>query len=635
MRVFKSEKWKLSISASLVLAIGLFAGAANAGDSKRVVHDKWALIIGISKFKDQSINLKYPAKDARDFAKFLINEEHFAPDHVKILTDEKANREGILDAMGDKWLPRVAGPDDLILIYISTHGSPSTLDVGGVNYIVAYDTDKERLYSTGIAMQDLSRIIKGRVHSDRVVFLLDACHSGATSMNDQKGISRQGNFDAGEIAQGTGQLVICSSDTTQVSWESKRTANSVFTNHLMKALRVNGDRTTLGQAFGSMKAAVEEEVRRDRGGMQTPVLKGVWQGDELMVAVPPAKPGPGLEDENLASNTAEPAKPTNTAADQLAAFAAANNPGASATSTTPAAAQTTSYTTPAAPPVVIAKVSAGQPLFIRTVEKEGQPTPDDPSVVGPVQPQPQPQVSQQAPKSKDTVPQTPIVASAGVAPAVSTTPPIRQPEPESSTKSTSLSVATSSATATTSTPSANPLIAVLPFSGPEEKKCKGGLMYAMRSGGYKLPRESDFDSLPEVLRTCFSHQLKLSVGEKVLGPKELAELKTAGGSTAPYMVRNAAMMSGAQYVLEGSVQYVEFDGDDLFGNKYEIVFSIDVLDSSTKKRIYSVQEKTLEGRIGGTKDPLSAIYEDVLPKAVKPIVEKILAKIQGTSSKHK
>lgn len=624
--MFKRRQWNAPISAGLILAVALCLQPAKAGDSRRVVRDKWALLVGISKFKDQSINLKYPAKDAQDFAKFLINEEHFAPDHVKILTDEKANREGILDAMGDKWLPRVAGPDDLVLIYISTHGSPSTLDLGGINYIVAYDTDKERLYSTGIAMQDLSRIIKGRVHSDRVVILLDACHSGATSMNDQKGISRHGNFDAGEIAQGTGQLVICSSDTTQVSWESKRTANSVFTNHLMKALRVNGDRTTLGQAFSSMKTAVEEEVRRDRGGMQTPVLKGVWQGDELMVAVPPSKPGPGLEDENLASNTPEPVARTNTAAEQLAALDAA---ASSAPESVPVSAAP-----PPHPQTVIAKVTAGQPLFIRTVVKEGQPTPDEDAMAAMSLQREQQAISKSQAQSQgivqptkvmqsvSEVAQPTVLASAGVAPTLKEAPPISQPEQLPATKSAGLPSASG-------TRSVAPLVAVLPFSGPDEKKCKGGLMYAMRSGGYKLPRESDFDSLPEVLRASISHQLKLSLGDKVLGPKEIAELKTAGGSNAPYMVRNAAMMSGAQFVIEGGVEFVEFDGDDLFGNKYEISFSIDVLDSSSKKRVYSIKEKTIEGRVGGSKDPLSAIYEDVVPKAVKPIVEKILAKIQG------
>src|SRR3990167_6667139 len=89
------------------------------------VADKWALIIGISKFKDPTINLKYPAKDARDLYNFLVSEGNFAPDHVKLLLNEQATRGKILSELGDKWLPRVANPNDLVLIYISSHGSPS------------------------------------------------------------------------------------------------------------------------------------------------------------------------------------------------------------------------------------------------------------------------------------------------------------------------------------------------------------------------------------------------------------------------------------------------------------------------------------------------------------------------------
>ncbi|MEZ4535624.1 MAG: hypothetical protein R3D26_11595 [Cyanobacteriota/Melainabacteria group bacterium] len=55
------------------------------------------------------------------------------------------------------------------MIYFSSHGSPSDIDVGGVNYFVAHDTDPKNLFITGIAMQDLARIIKGRVQAQRIV----------------------------------------------------------------------------------------------------------------------------------------------------------------------------------------------------------------------------------------------------------------------------------------------------------------------------------------------------------------------------------------------------------------------------------------------------------------------------------
>ena len=82
------------------------------------VSDKWAVIIGVSSFKHQSLNLKYAAKDATDFSNYLINKCHFAKDHVKLLTNEQATTAKILDTLGDGWLPRVALPDDLVVIFV-------------------------------------------------------------------------------------------------------------------------------------------------------------------------------------------------------------------------------------------------------------------------------------------------------------------------------------------------------------------------------------------------------------------------------------------------------------------------------------------------------------------------------------
>lgn len=259
------------------------------------IEDKWALVIGISKFEDPSIDLKYAAKDAGDFRDFLISEEHFAPDHVKILLNEDATRERILSVLGDKFLPRVAGPNDLVVIYISTHGSPSMADIKGLNYLVAHNTSKDDLYATGIPMEDLTRIIRERVHAERVVLILDACHSGVADP-DRKGLYRQANFDAGKIADETRQLVICSSEPQQVSWESKAYPNSIFTHHLIEALRQNGAGTTIASAYEHLRKQVQQEVLNERGELQTPVMKANWEGDKLALAAIPSAPRPAPEE---------------------------------------------------------------------------------------------------------------------------------------------------------------------------------------------------------------------------------------------------------------------------------------------------------------------------------------------------
>lgn len=266
--------------------------------ANRPVKDKWALVIGISKFQDPKINLKYPSKDAKDFYNYLVGDGQFAKNHVILLTDEKATRANILSVIGDTWLPRVANPDDLVVIYISSHGSPADMDVGGVNYLVAHDTNSECLYATGIPLQDLMRIIKRRVHCDRVVMILDACHSGAASA-DSKDLYRTGNVDASRMVAGTGQLVIASSKPDQVSWEGKSYENGVFTRHLIDSLKLKGNQTKLGQAFDDMKDKVQQEVLMERGQLQTPELKSQWKGEDLILSIVPTQPRSGIPIESL------------------------------------------------------------------------------------------------------------------------------------------------------------------------------------------------------------------------------------------------------------------------------------------------------------------------------------------------
>ncbi len=296
-------------SVLLVLSVALSLASPSkvlAQSASRPVKDKWALIVGVSKFDNQAINLQYAAKDAEDFSKFLINEAHFAPDHVHVLLNEDATRENILSELGDKWLPHVVQPDDVALIFISSHGSPSSMDVEGINYVVASNTDPDRLYATGISMQELATTIKERVHSDRVVIVLDACHSGSARTSD-KGLKTIHNFNADNVAQGTGQLVICSSAPNQVSWESKKYNNGVFTHHLIAALK---NKPRFDEAFAYLHDGVQTEVLQDRGELQTPMVKSKWTGASLMLTALPSSPRPGLPGNVLHRTAPSPRPPT-------------------------------------------------------------------------------------------------------------------------------------------------------------------------------------------------------------------------------------------------------------------------------------------------------------------------------------
>lgn len=257
------------------------------------IEDKWALVVGISKFQDGTIGkLKYSAKDAKDFAEFLISKCNFKRDHVRLLLDEKATQRRILEELGDTFLPRVVDPNDLVVFYFSSHGSPARADSSQTykgakpkNYLIAYDTSKTSLFASGINVNDLTQLLQGRLPTNRLLMIFDACHSGAADAGAKDGEEAR-NFDVDQLA-GTGQMVICSSRSDERSWESKRYANGVFTKHLMDALL---EKRKIKDAFTHMEGTVAREVKEDEAASQTPVMKDQWTGSDVSLLAQPFKP---------------------------------------------------------------------------------------------------------------------------------------------------------------------------------------------------------------------------------------------------------------------------------------------------------------------------------------------------------
>ncbi len=282
----------------LLMAFGLttppYMVEAKTGaiNSTAPIEDKWAVIIGIGDFVDPSIpKLKYSAKDARDFYNYLVDpaQGKFKPDHVRLLLDKNATKVNIMDALGDSFLPHAANPKDLVVIYLSTHGSPAGADIRGVNYVVAYDTQVKKLFATGIEMNQLLRIIKERVHTNRMLLVMDTCYSGAGARVGHKGIVRT-NIDGHSAAQGVGSLVITSSSPDQRAWESDDLHNSYFTRYFIDSLKETGTKSNsnIEDAFNMMRAKVQATVLKDKGEMQTPVMAGVFSGPSLNISAPPS-----------------------------------------------------------------------------------------------------------------------------------------------------------------------------------------------------------------------------------------------------------------------------------------------------------------------------------------------------------
>ena len=251
------------------------SGPAVAGP----VQQKWALVVGISHFGDRAVpTLGFTTSDANSFAAELKDPAigRFPAGNVHILTDDQATTRNIKEQLN--WIARHAQPNDLVVIYVATHGSPRELDsAGGVNYIVTYDTeiknadnpDEDALYATALPMVELANAVATRMKALRTAVILDTCYSGGAVTNESKLMGKglanvspsQATLD--RMSQGTGRIVIAAASSNEESLESPELHHGYFTYFLLQALKTTNGMTPMSQVFASVAQQVSQRVAAD------------------------------------------------------------------------------------------------------------------------------------------------------------------------------------------------------------------------------------------------------------------------------------------------------------------------------------------------------------------------------------
>ncbi|HZZ39790.1 MAG TPA: caspase family protein [Acidobacteriaceae bacterium] len=240
------------------------------------VQQKWALVIGVGQFQDPAIpTLHYTTADAKAFALQLADPAigRFPPDHVGVLLDDQATTKNIKEKLN--WIARNAKPNDLVVIYVATHGSPRTDDsAGGANYIVTYDTDigqgkeidEDALYATALPMVELANAVASRMKALRTAVILDTCYSGGAVTNAAKmmapGLANSAPSPAmlERMADGTGRIVVAAARSDEESLESDSLQHGYFTYYLLEAMRANKGMDPMSQVYNSVAQAVEQQV---------------------------------------------------------------------------------------------------------------------------------------------------------------------------------------------------------------------------------------------------------------------------------------------------------------------------------------------------------------------------------------
>lgn len=321
----KVKEWEKKIG-------GLFSRAAVLKPPVRgdapvgPVKNRYALVVGVGKFKSGVNPLQYAVKDAESFYTFLTARAGFPRSNTYFLANETATRDNIARYLTG--IRNAAQEDDLVVIYMSSHGTPPD-KFGGV-YIVTYDTEvkpREAVWHTAVAETMLKDFVEN-LRARRLVMILDTCYSngayrqipgflppggkslGAAEEDEGYNLSPESGkrllgakdlvledkprkvSDTAKDVQTTdsyGKVLISASSSGQKSWESDTLRNSVFTYYYLDGLQRY--RGSVRDAFYYAQPLVSQRVKQEKGQdiEQTPQAMATNQNWNMSV-MPVSRP---------------------------------------------------------------------------------------------------------------------------------------------------------------------------------------------------------------------------------------------------------------------------------------------------------------------------------------------------------
>ena len=136
-----------------------------------------ALIIGVETYSSLP-PAHYADSDATHFYDYASQSLGVPPHKIKLLTDTKANRVDLLQAMRSWMRTEVNGKSD-VYIFFAGHGLASA--DGSKTYLLPADGDRDLLDETSILRDDLIASAKG---AKTITMFLDTCYSGGTRTNE-------------------------------------------------------------------------------------------------------------------------------------------------------------------------------------------------------------------------------------------------------------------------------------------------------------------------------------------------------------------------------------------------------------------------------------------------------------------
>jgi hypothetical protein len=169
----------------------------------------YALAAGVSDYANDSLDLTYAAKDAKDFGAALERQSGGIYREVVVRILENPTSDELLDGLD--WLRQEVTSKDIAVIFVSGHGAN---DPDGDYYYLTRNSDPERLRRTAVSSFDVKKTLSSL--PSKVLAFVDTCHSG-----NIMGARR------GEVANITGVINDLTAAENGVVVFASSTANSI------------------------------------------------------------------------------------------------------------------------------------------------------------------------------------------------------------------------------------------------------------------------------------------------------------------------------------------------------------------------------------------------------------------------
>lgn len=200
------------------------------------------LVVGIANYQSVSPLPETVLADARDVHAALIDPQlggyHAA--NVTLLLDDQATLEAIREALAH--LGAVADDRSTVLIYVSSHGGRIEEGPNAAEYLLPVDADyasDATLASTALPGPEFTAALHA-IKARKLLVVFDCCHAGGIgqpkgAVAQPFGVLPEAYYET--LTVGFGRVILASSRSTEYSYVLPGQLNSLFTHHLLAALR--------------------------------------------------------------------------------------------------------------------------------------------------------------------------------------------------------------------------------------------------------------------------------------------------------------------------------------------------------------------------------------------------------------